>query len=56
MSGAQDNAQIRLHDREICRVPALGYGTTEFDMDEARLKMLIEGGRQAMVKHLPQRP
>lgn len=56
MSGAQDNAQIRLHEREICRVPALGYGTTEFDMDEARLKMLIEGGRQAMIKHLPQRP
>jgi len=56
MTGAQDNAQIRLHEREICRVPALGYGTTEFDMEEARLKALIEGGRQAMARHLPQRP
>ncbi len=56
MTGAQDNAQIRLHEREICRVPAMGYGTTEFDMDEARLSALIEGGRQAMARHLAQRP
>jgi predicted acylesterase/phospholipase RssA len=55
MTGAQDNAQIRLHEQEICRLPALGYGTTEFDMDEPRLRMLIEGGNQAMARHLAQR-
>jgi predicted acylesterase/phospholipase RssA len=52
MSRSQDNQQIRQHDMEICRVPALGYGTTEFDMDEARLQALINGGRQAMAEHL----
>ncbi|HWM94080.1 MAG TPA: patatin-like phospholipase family protein [Thermoanaerobaculia bacterium] len=55
MTQAQDNSQIRQREKEICRVPALGYGTTEFDMDEPRLKALIDGGRQAMVQHLAQR-
>lgn len=55
MTGAQDNALIRVHEKEICRAPAMGYGTTEFDMDEPRLRALIEGGRQAMAKHLAQR-
>jgi NTE family protein len=55
MTKAQDNIQIREHEKEICRVPAKGYGTTEFDMTEPRLKALIEGGRQAMARHLAQR-
>jgi len=55
MTKAHDNTQIREHEKEICRVPAKGYGTTEFDMTEPRLKALIEGGRQAMARHLAQR-
>jgi predicted acylesterase/phospholipase RssA len=55
MTKAHDNTQIREHGKEICRVPAKGYGTTEFDMTEPRLKALIEGGRQAMARHLAQR-
>jgi NTE family protein len=55
MTQAHDNAQIRERKEEICRVPAKGYGTTEFDMTEQRLKALIEGGRQAMTRHLAQR-
>jgi NTE family protein len=52
MTQAQDQMQIRDHEHDICRVPAKGYGTTEFSMEEARLNMLIEGGRQAMKAHL----
>jgi NTE family protein len=55
MMGAQDNAEIRAHASEICRLPVKGYGTTEFDMPDARLKALVEGGRQAMLSHLTAR-
>jgi predicted acylesterase/phospholipase RssA len=48
MSKAQDTAAIQRHAGDVCRVPAKGYGTTEFDMDGARLDALVDGGRQAM--------
>jgi len=52
MTGAQDNSEIRTHEKDICRLPAKGYGTTEFDMSVDRLKALIDGGRKAMSQHL----
>jgi NTE family protein len=52
MTKAQDNSEIQRHAKDICRVPAKGYGTTEFDMESARLEALIEGGRQAMSRFL----
>jgi predicted acylesterase/phospholipase RssA len=55
MMGAQDNAEIRSHAQEICRLPVKGYGTTEFDMPDQRLSALVEGGRQAMLAHLTAR-
>ncbi len=48
MSQAQDNVAIQKHEKDVCRVPAKGYGTTEFDMEAARLEALVDGGRQAM--------
>ena len=54
MTGAQDNDEIRRHAKDICRLPAKGYGTTEFDMAEDRLAALIDGGRNAMRRHLAQ--
>jgi hypothetical protein len=39
---------METHKDEICRLPAKGYGTTEFDMSDARLQALIDAGRQAM--------
>ena len=51
MTGARDNEVIRQHQAEICRIPAKGYGTTEFDMTADRLEALIEGGRQAMARY-----
>jgi len=52
MTGAQDNSEIRNHEKDICRLPAKGYGTTEFDMTAERLEALINAGRNAMRSHL----
>jgi NTE family protein len=52
MTGAQDNMTMALHEHEICRLPAKGYGTTEFDMEAGRLDALINAGREAMTRHL----
>ncbi|MGO9688229.1 MAG: hypothetical protein ACLP2X_06715, partial [Syntrophobacteraceae bacterium] len=52
MMGAQDNDEIRSHEKEICRLPAMGYGTTEFDMAQNRLDALVDAGRNAMAAHL----
>jgi NTE family protein len=55
MSKANDNVAIQKHGDHVCRVPAKGYGTTEFDMDGARLEALVDGGRQAMSAFLTAR-
>ena len=55
MTKSQDNMMIQDREKEICRVPAKGYGTTEFDMQGQRLEALIEGGRRAMSAHLAAR-
>jgi predicted acylesterase/phospholipase RssA len=52
MMRAQDNAEIRTHEDEICRLPAMGYGTMEFDMAQNRLDALIDAGRNAIAAHL----
>jgi NTE family protein len=52
MTGAQDNSEIQRHEKDICRLPAKGYGTTEFDMAPERLEALINAGRNAMRRHL----
>jgi NTE family protein len=55
MMGAQDNEEMRQHASEICRLPVKGYGTTEFDMPDARLQALVQGGRTALEAHLQSR-
>ena len=55
MMGAQDNDEIRQHAAEVCRLPVKGYGTTEFDMPDAKLLALVDAGRNAMVAHLKSR-
>jgi predicted acylesterase/phospholipase RssA len=55
MMGAQDNDEIRRHDSEICRLPVQGYGTTEFDMPDAKLHALVDAGRSALDAHLQSR-
>ncbi len=48
MTDSFDQRVIDTHGREVCRLPAGGYGTTEFDMSEQRMTALIEAGRTAM--------
>jgi NTE family protein len=55
MTGARDNALIREYEGQICRLPAKGYGTTEFDMAEDKLQALVNAGRDAMRVHLASR-
>ncbi|MEX2264510.1 MAG: patatin-like phospholipase family protein [Bryobacteraceae bacterium] len=55
MTGASDNAAIRRYEAEICRLPAKGYGTLEFDMEGPRLENFLQAGRDAMTKHLAAR-
>jgi NTE family protein len=52
MMGAKDNELIRRFANEICRLPAKGYGTLEFDMQGKRLDDLIQAGRDAMTNFL----
>lgn len=48
MMQAHDLASMETHRDKICRLPAKGYGTTEFDMSDARLQALINAGKQSM--------
>ena len=52
MTGAHDNASIGQHASLICRLPAKGFGTTEFDMPKTKIEALLEAGRIAMCSHL----
>lgn len=57
------NTMMTGHDREViesfrhlvAHMPAQGYGTTEFDMDDARKGALVAAGRRAMESYLPGR-
>jgi len=55
-TGAHDNRVIEEHGDLIVRLPAKGYGTTEFDMDEARRGDLVEAARRAMERWLATAP
>jgi predicted acylesterase/phospholipase RssA len=46
--GARDKAVIEAFEDMVVRLPAQGYGTTEFDMTDERREKLVEGGRLAM--------
>jgi predicted acylesterase/phospholipase RssA len=55
MQGAHDRQTIAANEDLICRLPARGYGTMEFDMTPKRKQALVAAGRQAMEAHLAQR-
>jgi hypothetical protein len=55
-TGAHDNRVIEEHGDIIVRLPAKGYGTTEFDMDEGRRGALVEAARHAMETWLATAP
>ncbi len=45
---AHDNMAIAVFAKHVVRLPAGGYGTTQFDMTDAEREDLVEAGRQAM--------
>lgn len=50
--GARDKMVIDALSDFVVRLPAGGYGTTEFDMTEPRRASLLAAGRAAMQQHL----
>lgn len=52
MLNAHDKAAIQAHQKNVCRLPAKGVGTVEFDMSAERIQCLIQTGQTAMQKYL----
>jgi NTE family protein len=52
VTGAHDKMVIDAFSDLVVRLPAGGYGTTEFDMTDQRRAALVEAGRQAMRTYL----
>jgi predicted acylesterase/phospholipase RssA len=44
---SRDKQVINAYSDGVCRLPAKGYGTTEFDMSDARMDALVNAGRQS---------
>ena len=48
VTGARDKSVIEAFENYVARMPAKGYGTTEFDMTDERRNTLVQAGRKAM--------
>jgi NTE family protein len=55
-TNAHDNMAKAVFAQHVVRLPAAGYGTTQFDMTDAEREALVEGGRQAMREYLAPKP
>jgi predicted acylesterase/phospholipase RssA len=53
---AHDRAVIEAFEHMVVRLPAKGYGTTEFCMTVARQQALLEAGRREMKRYFAQHP
>lgn len=51
-TGAHDKMVIEAFTELVVHLPAQGYGTTEFDMTDARREAIIAAGRQTMRSYL----
>jgi predicted acylesterase/phospholipase RssA len=56
MTGAHDKMVIEEYEHLVVRLPAGGYGTTEFDMSDERRNSLVAAGRNAMKVYLDAHP
>jgi NTE family protein len=54
-TGAHDKMVIDEYNHLVARLPAQGYGTTEFDMSDERRDALVAAGRLAMAGYLDER-
>jgi predicted acylesterase/phospholipase RssA len=55
-TGAHDKMVIEEYSHLVVRLPAQGYGTTEFDMTDERRAALVSAGRDAMKIYLDTPP
>jgi NTE family protein len=53
---AHDKAVMDAFESIVVRLPAKGYGTTEFDMSVARQQALLEAGRREMQRYFAKHP
>jgi predicted acylesterase/phospholipase RssA len=53
-TSAHDKMVIEEYSHLVVRLPAQGYGTTEFDMSDERREALVNAGRAAMVHYFDQ--
>jgi len=51
VTGARDKSVIEAFENYVARMPAKGYGTTEFDMTDERRNTLVKAGRKAMYNY-----
>ena len=51
-TGAHDKMVMEEYESLVARLPAAGYGTTEFDMTDERRDALVDAGRHAMAFYL----
>ncbi len=51
-TSARDKSVIDEFEHLVVRLPAKGYGMTEFDMSDERRELLVEAGRQHMKDYL----
>ncbi|RIK37913.1 MAG: hypothetical protein DCC55_22785 [Chloroflexi bacterium] len=56
VTSAHDKMVIEAFEHLVVRLPAAGYGTTEFDMSEPRRNALVDAGRVAMRDYLDRPP
>jgi len=56
MTGAHDKMVIEEYEHLVVRLPAGGYGTTEFDMSDERRNVLVGAGRNTMKVYLDAHP
>jgi hypothetical protein len=48
---AHDKMVIDAFEQFVCRLPARGYQTTEFDMSDAKRDALVAAGQRALDEH-----
>jgi NTE family protein len=54
MTGAHDKMVLDEFEELVVRLPAAGYGTTEFDMSDGRRNALVKAGADAMDSYFKQ--
>ncbi len=55
-TGAHDKMVIDAYEDLVVRLPAKGYGTTEFDMEEKRRGWLVQAGQKTMQLYFDRPP